>query len=151
MRTLSLKRVFINSLLNKVDSRQKIKLKNESFRRAFLKIASSTQENMRCLERVEYGLVAQGEQEQVSLGPKLKNKSILVSEILNALEDVETPPAEIKEYYPDLSDEEWQAALRLVTVIVFSLEEHLDVDSHADDAEKSKVRKLIHKLLPDTL
>ncbi|MEZ4730245.1 MAG: hypothetical protein R3E79_24205 [Caldilineaceae bacterium] len=56
---------------------------------------------------------------QPVIGLKVKGKNILVSQVLNALEDLDLPN-EVKEYYPDLTDEEWQAVTRITTIVMLA-------------------------------
>jgi hypothetical protein len=60
-----------------------------------------------------------------NFGIKIKNKELFVSDLMNALEDMEEPPREVKEYYPDITDQEWQASTRLSTLLLLWFEKSL--------------------------
>lgn len=118
----SVQRTFLNKIINKEYSVRDLSKKNEKFRQMFLKFASETEENLECLEHLEYGKLKDGESEKETSGIKIKGKDILISDIMNALEDLDDIPDPVKEYYPDLTDREWHAAARLVTVLLLLLE-----------------------------
>jgi hypothetical protein len=54
-------------------------------------------------------------------GLKIKGKDILLREIAHAIESLDMP-ARIREDLPDLTDAEWAAASRMITMIMLSLE-----------------------------
>lgn len=88
----------------------------------FLAMGSETEDNLNSYYLIEYGMV--DEQLlgfQPTSGLKVKNKNILVSQVLNVLEDLELPP-EVKEAFPDLTDKEWQAITRVTTMVMLALE-----------------------------
>ena len=114
----TLQRVFLNNMINKEYSHQDMIRKNQEFREKFLALTSETEENVNCLKHLEYGKLTDSEAERVTSGVKIKGKDILISEIMNAMEDIEYVPEPVKEYYPDLTNEEWQAATRFVTVML---------------------------------
>jgi hypothetical protein len=99
-----------NSYLKKFDS---------SIKQLFFKIGSETEDNIESMNHVELGCLGS------DIGIKIKNKNIFISEIMNALEDMETVPHEVKEYYPDITDKEWQASARLTTLILVLFEKSL--------------------------
>lgn len=80
---------------------------------------SGTEDNIESMNSIELGYSGG------NFGMKIKNKEIFVSDIINALEDMEEPPHEIKEYYPDITDREWQASTRLSTLILLLFEKSL--------------------------
>ncbi len=92
----------------------------------FLRFGSETPDNVNCFEHVEYGIVQRpsfGETEK-GCGLKLKGKNILLADILNMAEDLDLPD-DIKEYFPDLTDREWQAVMRMATMILIAFESDL--------------------------
>lgn len=80
---------------------------------------SPTADNLDAVEQVEIGWV------NSEFGIKIKGKDIFVADIVNALEDMEAAPQEIKEYYRDISDREWQAATRVSTLTLLLFEKAL--------------------------
>ncbi len=141
---ISIQRMFINSIINNEYSKDDIVSKNRSLRENFLKIVPETEDNLHCLNHVEYGDIIDRKSNELILGLKLKQKNLLVSEVLNALEDMEEPPEEVKDYFPEITNDEWQAITRLITVIMFSFEKHINIDP--SENKKSKIKKLIQEL-----
>jgi hypothetical protein len=76
-------------------------------------------DNIESMNHIELGYLGG------NFGIKIKNKEMFVSDIINALEDMEEPPPEIKEYYPDITDQEWLASARLSTLILLLFEKSL--------------------------
>ena len=85
----------------------------------FFRFGSETEDNIESMNHVELGYSG------ANLGMKIKDKDIFVSDIINALEDMEEAPQEIIEYYPDITDLEWQASTRLSTLILLLFEKSL--------------------------
>ncbi|MGE0084799.1 MAG: hypothetical protein AB7S75_10285 [Desulfococcaceae bacterium] len=77
---------------------------------------SGTEDNIESMNHIELGYSG------CNFGIKIKNKDLFVSDIVNALEDMEQPPQEVKEYYPDITDQEWQASTRLSTLLLLLFE-----------------------------
>ncbi len=77
---------------------------------------SGTEDNIESMNHIELGYSGG------NFGIKIKNKDLFVSDIVNALEDMEQPPQEVKEYYPDITDQEWQASTRLSTLLLLLFE-----------------------------
>ncbi len=100
---------------------------SRSFMKAFLDYGSETPDNLICFEHIEFGKVSDqdvGTGEVVGL--KLKNKPILLSTIANAIECLEFPkdiPESEMEYFPDISKEEWDAATRMMTMVLTAFED----------------------------
>jgi len=82
----------------------------------FLEFASETDDNVRCLEYIEYGKSSNQANFQ-GTGFKLKGKDIFLSDIMNALEDLETLPESVKNALPTLTAEEWEAATVLLLLL----------------------------------
>ncbi len=59
----------------------------------------------------------------------------------NALEYMDEIPDKIKSYFPDLSNKEWQAALRAITVILISMEKHISF--HTEDKKQQSLLRYI--------
>ncbi|MFL5805622.1 MAG: hypothetical protein ACJ8CR_28275 [Roseiflexaceae bacterium] len=89
---------------------------------AFLAMGSETDDNINCYHHIEYGEVSERDSTiKSAYGLKVKGKSLLVSEVMNAVEDLPIPEP-IKEYFPDLTEQEWQAVTRITTMVLLSLE-----------------------------
>ena len=94
---------------------------SDDIRRIFLKIGSETDDNLNCCEHIEYGAVRKSFSSKNFYGLKVKGKNLLISEVMNAVEDLEIPQ-EVKAYFPDLTGNEWSAVTRMITMILLELE-----------------------------
>ena len=101
---------------------------SQEIMRLFLDVCSETEDNLNCFEQVEYGKVSNSsERSQVSkIGFKLKGQDILISEILNRLENLKEVPNEVKAYYPKITYAEFRAVLRMTTVLVTFFEDEIE-------------------------
>ena len=119
---MSIQQNFLTTLLSSEYSEKALQQKDEIFKQLFLAFSSETSENINGLKQIEYGKVLNKASGKITIGVKVKNKNILVSDIMNAIEDLEDVPETIKEYFPDLTNTEWQAATRVITVLLLFLE-----------------------------
>jgi len=97
---------------------------SEALLKAFLEYAGDTPDNAEAAKLVEYGTVKQEyliSGSKQTLGLKLKDKPVMLSDIMNVVENCPLP-AQVKRQFPDLSAREWAAATRLITVILAALE-----------------------------
>jgi hypothetical protein len=97
------------------------------FRTRFLQHASDTEENIRAIQQVEYGSVFDPSVE--SFGLRVGDVSL--SDISHGLEELDFP-AEMADLVPGLTPAAWQAGLRVITVILSSLENRM-ADSPTKD------------------
>jgi hypothetical protein len=90
------------------------------FVRSLLAFGSETDDNRSCVDRVGIRrLHRTGEPDAVGLA--LRSKPVLVSEIVNLAEG-SVVPAFLRKAIPDIQQEDWDAALRVATLILLSLE-----------------------------
>lgn len=89
----------------------------EKIREALLIFGSETPDNRGCAERIEYGL-SPGDG---MFGLRITGKPIPLTDIAWALEDGPMPP-NIREKFPALTDEDWDAATRLITLVLAAFE-----------------------------
>ena len=54
-------------------------------------------------------------------GLKLKGHDILLTDVAHAIEDLPLPD-EVRAYYPGLTDADWAAATRMITMLLVSLD-----------------------------
>ena len=87
---------------------------------AFLAFGSETPDNLACMAHVTYGTASDSVGYR-TMGFRLEQNPLLVSEILNVLEGTQIPP-EVKEYYPELTGPEWSAILRFATMVFIAFE-----------------------------
>lgn len=84
--------------------------------------APETDDNLNCHEHIEYGYVEGRDYAKEGIyGFKVKGTNILVSDIMNVVEELTIPP-EVHAEYTSLSLMEWEAVTRLMTMILVSLE-----------------------------
>jgi hypothetical protein len=95
---------------------------DQEFKDAFLATGSESPDNLSCVNYVEYGSVADASWGvKTTYGLKLKRHNAMLSDIMNVLENCEMPP-EIRQRFPGITGEEWDAATRMMTMILVSLE-----------------------------
>lgn len=90
---------------------------------SFLKFGSDTPDNVNCYQHIEFGVAHEAnDAHQVrTAGLKVRGKAIFVSDVLNILEGIE-PPDAVKEAYPDLTSSEWEAVMRMATMVAIAFE-----------------------------
>lgn len=103
---------------------------NDELKMAFLSDGSETPDNLEAIEHFDFG-ICQNERGEIE-GFKVKDKNIMISDVINALEGIELPK-QVKEFIPDLNQEDLDAALRLATMILVSLENWGSDIASADD------------------
>lgn len=88
----------------------------------FLAMGSKTPDNLNCAKYIEYGIVKEREFGPATVyGLKVKGKRLLLSDVMNVIENLYMPD-EIKETFPDITNSEWDAITRMITMILISLE-----------------------------
>ncbi len=88
---------------------------SEQFCTAILAFGSETPDNVRCMKNVAVSRV----DEVCAL--RLQNSKISLSNVAHELEEVSMPSA-LRAAFPDMSEAEWSAFLRLTTLIYIALE-----------------------------
>jgi len=83
--------------------------------------ASESEGNVRAAELLEIGHVHVPETGIERIGLKIRNKPYLLSEVAYAVENSDLPDY-VGEQLPDLSQDEWAAAMRMVVLILLELE-----------------------------
>lgn len=109
--------MLIESDLDDID----LKKFSQELMQLFREIGSETPDNLNCCAYVsgrQFGLGS-------IIGLKIKDKNVLLSDVLNAVEDLELP-SEVREYFPTLNLDEWRAVAWMVTMILISLEKVID-------------------------
>jgi hypothetical protein len=99
---------------------KQVEVINQQFRTAILDYGSETPDNRASVDRIEIGKVRVNN--RLCSGLKVKGKNILLSEIMNEVESMPMP-IQIQEQFTELTQEEWEAATRIMTLILLSLEE----------------------------
>ena len=104
-------------------SNKSLKNFDQKIRTLFLECYSETEENLNVFHYLKYGKVPKPRGRPLEIGFKVREKDILISEISNAVEDMEDIPNEIKEGFSNLTFAQWSAALRMTTVLLVALED----------------------------
>jgi hypothetical protein len=92
------------------------------FRAAFLRLGSATADNVNAVERIEYGIAEDGSDlPKEYAGLKLKDHGILLTDVAHAIEDLPLPE-QLRAYYPQLTEADWAAATRMITMLLVSLD-----------------------------
>lgn len=109
----------VRLLLGKIDNYAEF---TRTFRDAFLRLGSETADNLNAVNRIEYGIArADGNLIEGYAGLKLTGHDILLTDVAHAIEDLPLP-AEVQAYYPGLTDADWAAATRMITMLLVSLD-----------------------------
>lgn len=82
---------------------------------ALLDFGTSSRDNLKCADNLVVGLSPSG-YGRTSLGVLTKQSRVPVGHLMNVLEDLPMPP-EIRNKFPDLTQTEWEACLRLQTLL----------------------------------
>jgi hypothetical protein len=93
---------------------------NNEINRVFLRRDPGSRSNLDCVERIEYGMTA-GEPGKAILALKLKGKSILLSDIANALERLDLL-YEVSREFVTMTSADWRAVTRMLTMLLMALE-----------------------------
>ena len=103
---------------------------NDELKMAFLSAGSETPDNLEAVEHFDFGICKNGRGKIEGL--KVKDKNIMIADVINALEGIDLPK-QVKEFIPDLNQEDLDAALRLTTMILVSLENQTGITDLGDD------------------
>lgn len=110
------------SLATTLPSPADLQSRSDELMQAFLLFGSETEDNLSCVQHVEYGWVNKRDFGPPSIcGLKLHDKPLLISDLIYALGGYDLLPL-IRQNYPDLTEEEWDATLRITTIILLSFE-----------------------------
>jgi hypothetical protein len=90
-------------------------------RRALLDFGSETPDNLNCAGRVEIGPVGS------KIGPKITGRDVLLRDIAYDLESEPLPEA-LKDIFPNISEQDWDAFTRMTTLIYILLTPDLSPD-----------------------
>lgn len=92
------------------------------FRDAFLLFGSQTEDNLSCAENVQVGMVNDGTSlRRPIVGLRLANSGPSLSTVLNSAEGCPVP-AQLLADFPDMTQAQWDAVLRIATMLFVALE-----------------------------
>jgi hypothetical protein len=104
-----------------VDGQTTAQQLTSNFRRTLLDFGSETPDNLNCAGRVEVGPVGP------KIGPKITGRDVLFRDIAHELESEPLPEA-LKDIFPDISEEDWDAFTRTTTLIYILLTPDISTD-----------------------
>jgi hypothetical protein len=93
---------------------------SDALMRSFLDFGSETKDNLGCAAHVDYGSAEDALSNQ-HIGLRLKEKAILLSDLMNVVESLPLPDL-VQAEFPSLTEEEWSAGLRMITMVMIALE-----------------------------
>jgi len=114
------KRKFIEALIAASRENKIAPETSATLLRLFLEFGSETPDNLSCSEHIEFGEGTQEPNNARTLGLKIKGKNVFLSEIMYAIEDNELK--EVRAAFKNLTNEEWNAATRMMTMVMIALE-----------------------------
>jgi len=110
---MNTKKNLLNSLNNIAEKKSPSDDLLKQFSKCFLDYASATPDNLDCIENLT---ISDGDVTGLGL-----NSGELISEIMNSAEGCEIPE-QVKSAYPNLNQAQWDAILRLSTIILMLFE-----------------------------
>jgi len=116
----ALRQEFLRTVVAPAGAGEDVADRDRDFVRALLAFGSETEDNRRCLERIGVRAIPQRDG-TVRSGVALRNGGTPVADVLNAVEG--TPlPAQLAEDFPAVTQEDWDAVLRLATLVFVAAE-----------------------------
>jgi hypothetical protein len=95
---------------------------DKQFRDAFLLFGSQTDDNVSCTENVQVGFVDDGtSKRRPVVGLRLAKNHRSLSTVLNSAEGCPVP-AQLLADCPDMTQAQWDAVLRMATMLILALE-----------------------------
>ncbi len=142
MRVETTSKGFVNKLAeiaNAPDLSQSVQRHSNELMQELLKLLDAEDKSTeRLLKHIEYGRVSYPKAEVIIppyevFGLKVKGTNILLSEAMHAFENMveRDLPNQIKEYAPELSHDEWKAAIRMVIDVMTALDRRVDYQEGA--------------------
>jgi hypothetical protein len=96
---------------------------SDSLMRSFLDFGSETEDNLHCTAHVDYGSVEDA-LSNLHVGLRLKDQAILLSDLMNVVESLPLPEL-VQADFPSLTEEEWSAGLRMITMVLIAFEHRM--------------------------
>jgi hypothetical protein len=91
------------------------------FAQLLLRFGSETPDNLNCAEQVTIATYANRYTKRQQLGMALKRLGIPLSTLMNHIEDLALPES-IQQEFPELTEAEWEAATRAITLTLLACE-----------------------------
>lgn len=96
-------------------------------RAALLEFGSDTEDNVACADSLMIARKLEPGGRSVT-GLAIKGKEVLIADILNFAEGCEIP-RELREQYPELAQGDWDAAMRLATLVLTAMQDDASQES----------------------
>ena len=109
----------LNRIADAPNSNSSSDILTQDLRRAFCDFGSETPDNLNCASRICVGAVGP------DVGLKFRRHPVLFADVAHVLEDEPIPPA-VKECYPELEPDDWNAFTRLTTLFYSLLTRHAE-------------------------
>jgi hypothetical protein len=93
-----------------VESRDNAARLDEEFKESLLDFGSETEDNLSCVERVKIGPL-----QRSGAGFALRASNLSIADVIHMAEGSPIPQ-EVVDYFPGISQEDWDAVLRLCTL-----------------------------------
>lgn len=121
---------FLSALFTAADQQTpvaQVQDKNETLMQALLDFGSETEDNQNCVQHMEFGIA---QNSNISIPKdvyalKIRDKNILLSDIIFSGISLEMPNS-VQIDFPELTTQEWEAAIRMVSLILLALERSVD-------------------------
>lgn len=89
---------------------------SETLMKSLVKFGSETADNLNCKEHIEYGHTIDNVREKPVFCFKVKNRNVMLADVLWELEGI-SPSPELRVKYPEMLEEEWDAIFRFVVLL----------------------------------
>lgn len=95
---------------------------NRRFREAFLNFGSETPDNKSCIKSLKVGLIDDGTSaHRPTVGLRVTGRNWALSTVLNAAEGCPIP-AQLSADFPALTQDQWDAVMRMATMMALTLQ-----------------------------
>lgn len=95
---------------------------SRELKEAIVRTGSGTEANTACADRIDIGIVAGSGGDSISCA-KVKGTDFSVKDLVFELEEIEVP-TEIRERLGGVTQDQWEAAVRFVGLLLIELERH---------------------------
>ncbi len=119
---------------------------NERLSKGILAFGSETPDNLECVKHIEYGSNYSGNGKNERWGLKLKNTSILLTDLMEALSECPVP-SNIRYYFPDLTAKEWQDATTFSHLLFIDVEAPAGLMNLLQEAHEAGFSKTLNPIL----
>ena len=119
---------FLKALLatSNLDSGSPTRL-NSELKEALLKYGSETEDNTEAVKRIGVGKIGEKRNGQPSIGLNLAASGLSLADVVNTAEGSPLPEG-VLEYHPEVTQEDWDAILRVLTLVLTAFESDWQID-----------------------